>query len=139
MWLRRAAACSPHDRQITYRLYQCLQQLGQEDEAARTAARLQEIDADLLRMRELVQEVMRRPRDAGLRYEAGMIFLKNGLTEEGLAWLAMALENDPQHRPTHQALAEHYEQAGQPARAAAHREALRKLGGGQEGPPAKTP
>jgi tetratricopeptide (TPR) repeat protein len=132
-WLRRAAERAPRDREIVYNFVQCLRQLGKDDEADRCAALLKEIDADQRRMNRLVLEVMQRPRDAELRYEAGMIFLRNGLTDDGLSWLAMALENDPRHRRAREALAEHYERSGRPDLAAPHREALRQLGA--EGPP----
>jgi Tfp pilus assembly protein PilF len=41
-----------------------------------------------------------------------MIFLKNGQDKEGLRWLASALQEDPAHRPTCQALADYYSRQG---------------------------
>jgi len=68
---------------------------------------------------------MEQPYDPALRYEAGMIFLQNGMTREGLHWLSTALDAYPAHRPTHEALAQYYEKAGQEDLAAYHRQFLR--------------
>ena len=56
----------------------------------------------------------------------GEIFLKLGNEKEGLRWLYSALQQDPGHRPTHQALRDHFRSKGQPERAAAHEKALGK-------------
>ena len=39
----------------------------------------------------------------------------------GLRWLASALKIDPKHRPTHQVLADHFQQRGNAQAAAFHR------------------
>ena len=77
-------------------------------------------------MDKLVREVNQKPNDPALRYEAGMIFLRNGFTQDGLHWLSTALDVDPNHRPTHQALADHFERTGEQARARHHRQFLDK-------------
>ena len=64
------------------------------------------------------------PKTRVLRYEAGMIFLRNGFTQDGLHWLSTALDVDPNHRPTHQALADHFQRTGEQARARQHRQFL---------------
>jgi Tfp pilus assembly protein PilF len=51
-----------------------------------------------------------------------VICLGNGQAQEGLRWLSGALQIDPQHGPTHQALADYYEKAGEPDLAARHRQ-----------------
>lgn len=61
-----------------------------------------------------------------MRYEAGMIFLRNGFTQDGLRWLYTALDADPNHRPTHQALADYFERTGEEAQARHHRRFLDK-------------
>jgi predicted Zn-dependent protease len=120
--LRQAAALEPLNRQVNYALMQCLKQLGKTAEIKAVEARVAEADAELKRMDQLVREVMQRPYDPSLRYEVGMIFLRNGMAREGLHWLSTALEADPTHRPTHEALAEHYERTGDRQRAALHRQ-----------------
>ena len=53
--------------------------------------------------------------------EAGRICIKNGQSSEGLRWLVGALEFAPDHKPTHEALAEYYAARGDLARAKHHR------------------
>ena len=59
--------------------------------------------------------------DPAPRLEAGRILLRLGKAPEGLRLLRTALLEDPRHRPTHQALADYYERAGNRERAARHR------------------
>lgn len=120
-YLRRAEAAAPHDRDVIYNLYLCLEQLGKREEASTYAARLKKIEAGLDRLGELTHKVAESPRDPALRCEAGKIFLENGQEQEGLRWLLSALREDPSHEPTHLALAEFYERTGRPDLAAAHR------------------
>jgi Flp pilus assembly protein TadD len=123
--LQKAAALEPLNRQINYTLLQCQKQLGKTQEAKETQARVAQADEQLKKMAEIVRKVMEQPYDPALRYEAGMIFLQNGMTREGLHWLSTALDAYPAHRPTHEALAQYYEKAGQKDRAAYHRQFLR--------------
>ena len=51
-------------------------------------------------------EVMKRPGDAALRCEAGLLFLRNGERREGIRWLQMALRLDPGCEAARKALAE---------------------------------
>jgi len=127
--LRAALSQDPHNRQVNYHLCQCLQRLGKHDEAQTYLAKLRQIDDELKRMGQVVGEVMKRPHDPALRYEAGVIFLRNGKPEDGLHWLITALQEDPRHRPTHQALAEYYERIGNQEQAARHRHFLAGIEG----------
>ena len=52
--------------------------------------------------------------------------LRNGQEPEGFAWLTEILRAAPKHAQAHAALADHFERAGQPRRAALHREAASK-------------
>jgi tetratricopeptide (TPR) repeat protein len=122
--LRQAATRDPSNRQVNYNLYQCLQRLGKKDEAQRLAAKLAQAEAEVKRMDQLIRNVMRKPYDPTLRYEVGQIFLRNGFTEDGLRWLDTALKADPQHRPTHEALANYFERSGEHERAELHRRFL---------------
>jgi predicted Zn-dependent protease len=124
-WLRRSVAADPYDYESAYQLGQCLERLGRKDEAREYLDRSARIEADLGRLHRLTAEVSRSPGDLALRCEAGMICLRNGQTAEGLRWLEGALQLDPACRGAHQALAEHYERAGQSEQAAQHRTFLR--------------
>jgi tetratricopeptide (TPR) repeat protein len=133
-WFRRAGERDPNDRQAAYNLYTCLLRLGKGDEAREARARFDRLDADLKRLDRLVQEALRRPDDPTLCCEAGVILLHHGQEQEGLRWLERGLRSDPGHVPAHRALADYYQAAGQPERAAYHRR-LAQGAGGHGAPP----
>jgi tetratricopeptide (TPR) repeat protein len=120
-WLRQAAAVAPTDRGVLYNLFQCLQRIGKEKEAAEFNAKFTALDEDLVQLREALQEVVKHPQDPEPRYKAGVILLRNGKEKEGLRWLASALVENPRHAATHRALGEYYERCGDRQRAALHR------------------
>src|SRR5207302_4690608 len=76
--LRTATDLAPYDRDNIYALYLCLQQAGKSKEAEVYRAKLQEIDTQLGRLREVTGQIAQTPHDPGLRHEAGMIFLNSG-------------------------------------------------------------
>jgi tetratricopeptide (TPR) repeat protein len=120
-WLRKALTLTPYDKETTYALQQCLEQHGKKAEAAEVLKRLDHIEKELERLRDLTRQIGESPHDPALRHEAGMIFLRSGQAKEGLRWLASALQEDPQYAPTHQALVEYFESIGDKAQAARHR------------------
>jgi tetratricopeptide (TPR) repeat protein len=124
--LARAVELDPSNQSLKYTLLLCLKRLGKTQEAKLVEAKIAESAEEVKRMDKLVREVNQKPNDPALRYEAGMIFLRNGFTEDGLHWLATALEVDPYHRPTHQALADYFERNGEQERASYHRQFLGK-------------
>jgi hypothetical protein len=65
-----------------------------------------------LEMEALTRKLQAAPDDADLRCRIGQLFLRYG-EEEGLRWLLLNVQNHPDHRPSHQALAEYYQIAGQ--------------------------
>jgi tetratricopeptide (TPR) repeat protein len=121
VWLRRAVTCGPHDREAHRLLLVYLEAQGKTDAASQCRAALQQIEGDIARSSALMFQVVDAPHDAALRSEVGILLLRLGQEEEGLHWLATALEEDPGHTPTHNALADYYERTGQPERAALHR------------------
>jgi tetratricopeptide (TPR) repeat protein len=124
--LTRAIELDPSDQSYKYTLLLCLNRLGKTKEAKLVEAKMAESAAEVRRMDQLVRDVNQKPNDASLRYEAAMIFLRNGFTQDGLHWLTTALDVDPNHRPSHQALADHFERTGDQERAAYHRQFLSK-------------
>ncbi|MFO0876022.1 MAG: tetratricopeptide repeat protein [Gemmataceae bacterium] len=128
--LRKAAELQPDDYQVNYQLAQFLRRAGQKEEAERTQARADRIDADQKRMYELSERLQGRPYDPDLRSQMGQLMLRNGEPREGVLWLESALRIDPAFRPAHKALAEHFEQTRQAARAAEHRRFLSAGGSG---------
>jgi tetratricopeptide (TPR) repeat protein len=123
-WLRPAAALNPSDYQAAFLLCKCLQQQpGKEKEAAEAGTRLEQLEADLARIRDILTERMSRtPHDPALHSELGAILLRRGSTREGLRWLKSALREDPDWKPAHGALADYYERSGDARRAAQHRQ-----------------
>jgi predicted Zn-dependent protease len=124
--LVRAIELDPSGQSLKYNLMLCLNRLGKTEEAKVVEAKMAESAAEIRRMDKLVREVNQKPNDPALRYEAGMIFLRNGFTQDGLHWLYTALDIDPNHRPTHQALADYFERTGEEARSRHHRQFLDK-------------
>jgi tetratricopeptide (TPR) repeat protein len=106
-WLRRAAGPVLNDSALGYQLYQCLQACGRAEEARQVLDRLDRFKQDQQRLKELVLEVARAPRDPAPRCQAGLLCLRNGQEQEGLRWLAGALQVDSGYAPARDALAEH--------------------------------
>jgi predicted Zn-dependent protease len=123
--LRRALELAPHDHEIHYHLSVCLQQLERPEESRRHLARFKQIEDDLKRLEQLVEATVKKPSEPGPRLEAGQICLRNGQAAEGLRWLYGVLDLVPAHKPTHQALAEHFESIGDSPRAEYHRQRAR--------------
>jgi tetratricopeptide (TPR) repeat protein len=120
--LRTACSLRPGDYQAHYQLYLCLGQGGKADEAGEVLKRLEQLKEDHARIREIVTAQMQRaPRDPNLQQELGSLLLRTGGVEEGLRWFRRALSIDPDHAPTHRALAEFFERVGDLGRAAQHR------------------
>jgi tetratricopeptide (TPR) repeat protein len=123
--LRGALRELPRERDLLYSLHQCLSRLGRHHEADELLRALKQADADARRMGELMSQIARNPTDAQSRYECALIFLRNGVTEDGVRWLRLALEANPSHKGAHEQLAAHYEKAGDAERARRHRQAAR--------------
>jgi tetratricopeptide (TPR) repeat protein len=121
-WLRQAVALAPFEYNTNYALYQCLQQQGRQEEAKRYQERVKQVQTDLERLRQITEKIVTAaPHDPALACEAGVILLRTGQEDEGLRWLTAALQLDPRHPATHQALASYYERVGRADLAARHR------------------
>jgi predicted Zn-dependent protease len=119
--LRRALIADPYEPDAVYSYSQALHQLGRTAEAKRYDEKHDAIRADLRRLDELGQQAATNPRNPDLRCEMGVIFLRNGRDLDGVGWLKTALQIDPRHAPTHQALADYFERKGMKREAAEHR------------------
>src|SRR5262249_20269029 len=106
--LRRAFELAPHNRDVCLQLGTCLEQLGKSDESRRYLQRLEQIEVDMSRLEKVVEAMVKAPADPEPHFEAGQICLRNGQDQEGLRWLRGVLELNPNHKPTHQALADYY-------------------------------
>jgi tetratricopeptide (TPR) repeat protein len=103
--LRKAASLCRFDRRVQYAMYRCLLSLDRDAEAATYDARVKQLDADLVRLSAIRNEIMERPNDVSLRCEGGLLFLRNGERDEGIRWLQLALRLDPTCEPARAALA----------------------------------
>jgi tetratricopeptide (TPR) repeat protein len=143
-WLHKAIAEAPRDRVAYSTLLNCLHQLDQTKEERKNTAKalkqgsgdtarakeerdcretLDRLDADLKRIGKLTLIALKDPYNVEVRYELGVLFLRNDEEAEGVRWLGLALEQDPGHAGAHRALAEHFEKKGRPDLAAPHRRA----------------
>jgi tetratricopeptide (TPR) repeat protein len=127
-FLQRALKSAPRDRQIIYNMSQCLQSQGKKAEAQRYQALLKEIDEDIRTVGKLRAEVPRKPYNADLRYQIGVIFLKNSQIADAMHWFESALEVDRRHRPTYEALIAYHERTGNQEQVRRYREILQEIG-----------
>src|SRR5262249_3739502 len=119
-WLQRADQLSPHQTDVIALLALTCRQLDRADEARRYEQELDELRSGLDQLDRLRRQIRAEPDSPALRYEAGALCLRVGRDEEAGHWFLSVLQLDPDHRPTHRALAEHFEKLGDP-RAAYHR------------------
>jgi tetratricopeptide (TPR) repeat protein len=127
--LRKADSLAPPDQMPTA-LVNCLVALGRAEEAKPYQAKVDRILADRKRSSDLGDLLRERGGDdPAPRHEIGVILLRLGKQQEGVHWLRQALEKDPRHRPSHEALAAFFESVNAASEAAHHRRALQQLGG----------
>jgi tetratricopeptide (TPR) repeat protein len=113
-WLRRAAALAPDDVATNYALAGALRRLKRPADAKVYERRRQEVERDYKRLEQIIREVAQKPRDVGLRREAGTILLRRGQAAEAARWLLSALRVDRQDQPTRQALLDCLPRLGDP-------------------------
>jgi tetratricopeptide (TPR) repeat protein len=131
-YLRRLLKVDPTDTEAQYVLVTSLRLQGRRKEAEAALEQYEKDKALVKRANRLLQEEAERPtRHAGPLTEIGTLFLRAGQERLGLYWLERALQRDRGHRPTHKALAEHYEKKGERDKAATHRRWLAKKEGGE--------
>jgi Flp pilus assembly protein TadD len=120
-WLRKAADLAPFEQANIFSFVLCLEHQGREKEAKKWRARLDQIEVDLDRMKDVMTRLRASPKDPMLRLEAGKLLIQNGQDQEGLRWLDSALQQDPTHRPTRDFLAQYFEKRGDVGRAKHYR------------------
>src|SRR5262249_41533111 len=132
--LRRAIKVEPSDTGALYTLYSCLK-LQDRHQEANAVLELHKERKDLLkRANQLLQDEAQQPtKSPDAASEIGVLLLKVDQEKLGLYWLDQALARDPGHQATHKALAEYFENNGQPQMAALHRKGLNSSQGQKEG------
>jgi tetratricopeptide (TPR) repeat protein len=112
-FLRRAVSLAPPDQTLLTRLADCLRLLGKHDEARKYRDEADRLRADTLRALALTQRYREEGHnDPDVCYELGTVLLRLGQKDDALRFWKKALERDPHHRPTHQAIAAYYARAG---------------------------
>jgi len=124
--LRRALKKSPYAREPNFLLARALQLQGKETEEKKCRDRVKEIDESRSGLGRVVALMSKSPNDLDLRCQAALLCLHCDRNIEALQWLQGSLQINPNHKPTHAALADYYEQMGQPELAAPHRQAAGK-------------
>jgi tetratricopeptide (TPR) repeat protein len=115
VWLRKALAIRPSDLDMIWELYRCLtRQPGRQKEAEKVHARHRAVEADQRKLRALAKSGTSEQTDPVVTaYEIGVLCLRLGREKQGLQALQLALDRDPQHRPTLEAFADYYEKIGE--------------------------
>ncbi|HZY91051.1 MAG TPA: tetratricopeptide repeat protein [Gemmataceae bacterium] len=120
--LHQAVRAQPHNYLANYALYDCLNKQGKAAEAKTQLAVAEDIKGRLDRVAEITtRQMSARPHDPALHCELGTLFIRGGNPDVGERWLFSALQQDPNYRPAHAALADLYRQRGDAERAALHR------------------
>lgn len=124
-WVRRAMKADPTDAEAQHTFVAILQHQGRQEEAAAAELECEKNKATLRQVARLLQEQAIHPAtDPNALYQIGTLFLRGRQDHVGEYWLRRALELDPAHQPTLQALADYYESKGDKDQAAAVRRRL---------------
>lgn len=122
-FLARAVRAAPWHRDAHRLRLLALKELGRSEAVHSCEARLAELEAEDGVGGRLKLRARDAPTDTGVRWDLWQWARRNGEEEEGFAWLTEILRADPRDTRAHTALADYFERAGQPRRAALHREA----------------
>lgn len=121
-WMRKAAAVLPEDYQTQYLLFETLRRQGKETEAKSQYVKVEKVKDRVERLSELrSRRLTEQPLDPALHYEMGMLLIGTAHAEVGERWLLTALSLDPDHKPSHAALADYYKRIGKKQLAEEHR------------------
>jgi tetratricopeptide (TPR) repeat protein len=124
LWLKQADDLAPNEQDTTFSLAAAYRRLGQHDDADRYERKAKDLKRQLDRLELLGREISARTDTVALRHEAAKILFNLARYDEGARFLEAVLQEDPAHRPTHQALAEYYQKRGDAQRAELHRRAM---------------
>jgi tetratricopeptide (TPR) repeat protein len=127
-FLRRAVMLDPGNPVARNQYALALARDGRTEESKKEYAKIKQLEEDNNRISELVGKYLQeRPNDPAIHYEIATIALRSGQVQEALRWYTSALRVDPNHLPTHTALAELYFAIDDPILAARHRAIAQQL------------
>jgi tetratricopeptide (TPR) repeat protein len=115
VWLRKAVELAPDDTDALFTLIACLEERNQEEEALVSREKLKKVESDLKRWDEILGQLVNMPENADLCAELAEICLRYRKDDEGLRWLARALQINPSHEEANKLLSA-YRQKGKGAR-----------------------
>ena len=110
--LERALELKPFDSGLRYSLANALVASGQHEEAKPHFQTVSAAKQQLTAINQLKDAVTKTPDSADLRYEIGWRLLKFDDPVQGEMWLRGALEIEPAHEKSRNALVEHYQITG---------------------------
>jgi Tfp pilus assembly protein PilF len=123
--LRAAVAQTPYDREAVFHLAHCLHLRGKDEESAAFTAKIKKFEDDMKSLGALTDEIGKKPNNAELHRQAGLICHRNGMDLQAERWLLGALQIDPRYKPTYQSLADFYSDVGRTELAAQYRAGAR--------------
>ncbi len=125
--LRLAESLAPADVAPTH-LVSCLLLLGRHEEARKYQEKVARIHADRKLATDLGDRIREQaPNDPELRYQLGTQLLRTGKQRDGVHWLRTAIEKDPKHRKSHEALLDFFQSVNAIEQAEYHRRILQQL------------
>jgi tetratricopeptide (TPR) repeat protein len=110
---QRAMELTPNSPRLNYAYGVALTRVGKKEQGNSYLEKSKAFDEQGQRFSELLDDIMRQPGSADLRCEAGKVALGMSNRTEAYRWFSSALHCDPDHKPSHKAMAEYYSQAGQ--------------------------
>jgi tetratricopeptide (TPR) repeat protein len=126
-WMRHAARILPEDYQTQWLLFESLRRQGKSAEANEQHQKAELVKDRMERLSELSSSKLgEQPLDPALHYEMGMLFIRTERADVGESWLLIALNLDPNHKPSHAALADYYGRIGKRQLAEEHRKKSEK-------------
>jgi tetratricopeptide (TPR) repeat protein len=105
-FLDRAVGLAPFELELLHNMAIALERLGRTEEARQYESRHAAARKDFDELCQVAREVGADPRNADLRYKAGVILCRNGHPEIGMQWFRSALVENPNHQAALKALNE---------------------------------
>lgn len=120
-WLQLASTQNPKHSRMRFALATALQATGKTEAAKEHFKFFTDAKQAIDEIDDLMIQVLENPDLVEPRYQIGSKMMQYMPSVQGAIWLQSVLQLDPSHARTHEALAAHYAQQGQPELAEKHR------------------